>query len=79
MEGLCVKHVLAAALLGVGLFGPVVASLRADVTAEEVRQAIDRGVSYLKSRQERNGAWPDTTLGVVSQPGGVSACVRWRS
>ncbi|MGD0655293.1 MAG: DUF4159 domain-containing protein, partial [Thermoguttaceae bacterium] len=41
-----------------------------DITAEGVRQAIDKGVGYLKERQNKvDGSW-DEYLG---QPGGVSA------
>lgn len=56
-------------LLAVGL-GPSVSILRAEITAEQVRQAIDKGVAYLKQEQRRtDGSWPDW----VGQPAGVSA------
>ena len=64
------KRLLAVALLVVGLFGPIVGSLRAEITAEQVRQAIDHGVGYLKTQQRNDGAWPVEWPG---QPGGVSA------
>lgn len=32
---------------------------RAEIEAEAVRTAIDRGVEYLKKEQNRNGSWPD--------------------
>jgi len=41
------------------LFGGVVPSLRADVTGDQVREAIDRAVAYLKRQQQPDGAWPD--------------------
>jgi hypothetical protein len=43
--------------------------VRADVTAEQVRKAIDRGVSYLLSQQLNSGGWTDG----LGQPGGISA------
>lgn len=41
---------------------------RAAITPEEVRQSIQSGVKYIKSRQSDDGSWPDT-----SQPGGITA------
>ncbi len=63
------KNVLAIALFAIGLSGSVVGSLRAEVTAEQVRQAIDRGVKYLMSQQHNNGSWDDP----VGYHGGISA------
>lgn len=60
---------LVAVALVTGLFGSIVGTLRAEVTAEQVRKAIDRGAKYLLSRQRNNGSWPD----IIGQPGGVSA------
>lgn len=53
-----------------GVFGP---TLRAEITAQQVREAIDRGKAYLKDKQRRqtNPPWPDF-FGGVSQPGGVT-------
>jgi hypothetical protein len=39
------------------------------LTAEDVLDAIDAGVNYLKKEQRLNGGWPDH----VGQPGGVTA------
>ena len=48
--------------------------LRANVTAEQVRQAIQRGTSFLSGLERADGSWPDlTSAGTVEQPGGVSA------
>jgi hypothetical protein len=52
------------------LFGPLVAVVRADLSPEEVRASIQRGVGYLKGTQKPDGAWPDY-LG-PSQHGGVT-------
>ena len=32
---------------------------RAEITAEQVRQSIDRGVAYLKREQRKDGSWPE--------------------
>jgi hypothetical protein len=64
------KRLPVVALLVIGLFGPIAGILRAEITAEQVRQAIDRGVSYLKTQQRNDGAWPDDMPG---QQGGISA------
>ena len=69
------KPLAASAVLVVGVFASVVGTLRADVTAEQVRQAIDRGVAYLKNRQQADGSWNDEAP--LPMHGGVSACVRW--
>ncbi len=45
--------------------------LRAEVTATEVRESIERGVAFLKQRQNADGAWNEWTS--LSQPGGVTA------
>lgn len=44
------------------------APARAAVSPEEVRQALDAGIGYIKSRQAKDGSWPETT-----QAGGVTA------
>ncbi len=41
------------------------------MTAEQVRQAIDRGVTYLKNQQQADGSWLDQ--GPLIMHGGVSA------
>ena len=63
------KRLLAVGLLAVGLSGALVGSLRAEVTAEQVRQAIDRGVNYLVTQQRHDGSWND----YMTYPGGTTA------
>ena len=63
------KRLLPAVALVAGLFGSVVGTLRAEVTAEQVRKAIDRGVSFLSGQQHNDGSWPE----MIGYPGGVSA------
>jgi hypothetical protein len=47
-------------LLSIGLIvGLFSAPLRAEITAEQVRQSIDRGVAYLKREQRRDGSWQE--------------------
>jgi hypothetical protein len=52
------RAILVLTLVG-GLAGAVVPDARAEVTAEQVRVAIDRGVNFLKGRQRKDGSWPD--------------------
>src|SRR5262249_27193207 len=40
-----------------------------DITADQVRDAIKRGVDYLKHVQNQNGTWPD----YINNPGGVTS------
>ena len=48
----------------------VVPPVRGQITAEQVRQSIERGVAYLKSQQNKTqGSWVDQP----GYPGGVSA------
>lgn len=51
------------------LSGMVVADLRAQVSPEQVRKAIDQGVGYLKGRQAQDGSWTE----YPGQPGGTTA------
>jgi len=51
------------------LTGTIVGSIRAEITPEQVRQAINRGTAYLKSQLRADGSWPE----MVAMPGGVSA------
>lgn len=54
-------------LLAMALWVPAAAA--ADLSPEAVRQAIDRGVNYLKRQQRADGSWPEW----LGQPGGASA------
>ncbi|MBN2021302.1 MAG: DUF4159 domain-containing protein [Pirellulales bacterium] len=56
-------------LAWIGAFAP---DLRADVTAEQVRQAMDRGIAHLKSKQGADGSWSELDM-PLRQPGGVTA------
>ena len=56
-----------AALLAVSLASPARAD---DITAKEVRASIERGVAYLKSKQNKvDGNWAEHR----GQPGGMTA------
>lgn len=55
-------------ILAVGT-GPCATTVRAEISADQVRQAIDRGVAYLKREQREDGSWPDP----VGYPGGITA------
>ncbi|MFZ1933276.1 MAG: pectate lyase [Thermoguttaceae bacterium] len=60
---------IAAAVALFGLLASFVAPVRAEVTAEQVRRAIHRGVSYLLAQQRDDGAWPEMS----GYRGGVGA------
>jgi hypothetical protein len=47
----------------------VVRPARGEITAEQVRQSIDRGVAFLKRQQRTDGSWPEYS----SQIGGVTS------
>ena len=63
------KRHIAIASLAIVLFVSIAGTLRADVTAEQVRQAIDRGVNYLKGQQHADGSWIEG----IGYEGGISA------
>jgi hypothetical protein len=82
--GSSIMHPIVATLLAGTLFGPMVATGWAapaakpasqtapreiEITAEQVRSAIERGVAYLKSVQKANGTWEEWDR----QPGGTTA------
>jgi hypothetical protein len=50
---------LVVAGLFLGQFGMNTPSLRAEVTAEQVRDAIDKGIKFLTQQQNPNGSWSD--------------------
>ena len=61
---------IAIVLLTGVVFGVSAGTLRAEITAQQVREAIDRGVVYLKDQQRRAGPpWPD----YGRFPGGVTS------
>ncbi len=48
----------------------IVAPVAGEITDRDVRQAIERGVEYLKTQQDKNrGGWPEHP----AQPGGLTA------
>lgn len=57
-------------LAGLAFWSTSIPALGAEVTPEDVRDAISAGVRFLKSQQEKErGGWPDR----VGYPGGVTA------
>ena len=50
------------------LVGSVPAA-RAEITAQQVNEAIDKGVAYLKRQQRTDGSWTDSSI----YPGGITA------
>ncbi len=64
--------VLAIIVLWAVLFGRDVAvaqEAQGDITAEQVRETIDKGIAYLRQQQKVDGSWDE----YGGQPGGVSA------
>ena len=53
------KGRLAVAALVAGWFGSVMGGCAGEVTADQVRQAIDRGVAYLLNQQRNDGTWQE--------------------
>jgi hypothetical protein len=51
------------------MVGPLLPAARAEINAEQVRRAIERGMEFLKGRQKPNGSWPDSP----AVPVGISA------
>jgi len=63
------KRPIALVVMASVLLGPKVSILQADISPLEVRQAIDKGVGYLKRMQRSDGSWSD----FLGYPGGTTA------
>jgi hypothetical protein len=64
------RHVLIRAAVVSAMWIGVAPDARGEVTAEQVRQAIQMGVNFLKSQQDKvEGSWPEH----AGQPGGLTA------
>ncbi|HEV7226020.1 MAG TPA: DUF4159 domain-containing protein [Pirellulales bacterium] len=63
------KSILSLALILAVSLGPWTSVAKAEISAGEVRDSIDRGVAYLKREQRDDGSWPDP----VGYPGGITA------
>ncbi|MBN1911337.1 MAG: DUF4159 domain-containing protein [Pirellulales bacterium] len=59
--------VLGLALVAIGGIGQ---SVRAEVTGDQVREAMRRGLNHLKRRQNPDGSWPDYG---IDQDGGLTS------
>ena len=58
------------ALAGLACLSPLPSDqAEAQITAEKVREAIDRGVAYLHREQREDGSWPDP----IGYPGGFTS------
>ena len=64
------RRAIECVLLAAATIGGFVPQAQADVTAEQVREAIDRAVEYLKRKQKPDGSFDQPQPGY---PGGVTA------
>jgi hypothetical protein len=70
------RRLVATAVAVLGLLGPSAGTVRAEVTAEQVRTAIERGIACLFALQCNDGSWPERNAywrDKIGYPGGVSA------
>ncbi len=65
------RRLLTALLVPVMLLASMVATSRADLTAEQVQKAIDSGVNFLKQKQRDDGSWAE----YLAYQGGVTSLV----
>lgn len=63
------RRTVVALLLPVVMIGAAATSLPGQITPEQVRAAIDRGVAFLKSQQRPDGSWTE----LRGQAGGVTS------
>ena len=63
------KRRILLAVIAILVVAPTVRPVTAEITDREVRHAIDRGIEFLKSKQEVRGNWS----GYPGQPGGMTA------
>ena len=70
------RRLVVGLVLGAVLIGARMPSARAEVTAEAVRDAIQRGVAFLKRQQKSggrdDGSWPEPAV-YLGQRGGITA------
>lgn len=59
-------------LLGMLLVPTRASAQGEDITAQQVREALDKGIHFLKRQQRKDGSWSDTILS-NPYPGGVTA------
>jgi len=64
-----VRQVAIRLIVATALVGTIAPTLRAEVTAERVRAALDNGIRHLRERQNRDGSWPEFS----GYPGGITS------
>ena len=65
------RRLAACIILMGGVLATIVRPVRAEITPQQITEAIDRAVDYLERQQRRDGTWPVSSR--LARPDGVTA------